>query len=63
MNTLEEWKTKHNRGLGVDLSEIETLQSDFNLTFPLAYKEFLLLSGKYCAAVPFGNHRFEYALC
>lgn len=61
MNKLVEWKSKHSKGIGVELAKIKELESKYNIAFPKAYKEFLKLSGIYCAVILYGSHRFEFS--
>ncbi len=61
MNNLQLWKEKYKRGKGVNLDKISTIESRYSINYPNAYKEFLAMAGIYCAAIPHGSHRFEYA--
>ncbi|WP_420571854.1 SMI1/KNR4 family protein [Kordia sp.] len=57
MERLESWKDKFNDGKGLDTDKISIIESKYNITYPIAYREFLILSGDYCGAIP---HGFDY---
>jgi len=52
--------TKNWNDTGVEESEIATLESNYNINFPVSYREFLILTGNSCSVIVQG-HGFEYA--
>jgi hypothetical protein len=59
LNKLKDWDEGKNwKQNKISESEITDLQSTFALSFPIAYKEFLLLSGGYFSSCKI-NHEFD----
>ena len=63
--TIKDWILKRieitGKDHGVSTDEIQRMEQKHNITFPLAYKDFLQLTGKYFAPLAgIGGHRFEY---
>ncbi len=60
MQKLKDWdESKNWNSTGVEENRIVSLENKFHITFPIAYIEYLKISGSECPAIIQG-HRFEF---
>ena len=59
MTKLEEWIEAFDRGVPVTTENIQATEGQYSVTFPLAYREYLEVSGGYFPASKLA-HRYEY---
>ena len=60
MQKLEQWKEKYNRGVAATSERVQQIETTYDIVFPQAYKEYLLISGEYFPGLVIG-HRLKHA--